>query len=69
MQDLRLTVNGMTCQACEQRIARAVKSLDGISLVEPDHVARRVRVVFAPQRVSERAIRQAIEHCGFEVVS
>jgi copper chaperone CopZ len=57
----------MTCGACEQRIEKALKRIDGVAQSAADHRAARVRVMFDPARTSERAVRSCIERAGYSV--
>ncbi len=66
MEELALTVTGMDCRACEERIERAVGKLGGVRRVSADHTAERVRVVL-DQAGSEAAVRTGIATAGFEV--
>ena len=69
MQQLNFRVTGMTCNACEQRIERALARVDGIAQSAADHRAERVRVMFDPARTSEAAVRSYIERAGYTVAS
>lgn len=61
-----LTVSGMDCRACEERIERSVSRLDGVRRVSADHVTDRVTVV-VDRAGSEAAVRAGITTAGFEV--
>lgn len=67
MQNLAIKVNGMHCTGCEERIARAIGAMDGIVRVAADHTLSEVRVVLDPMRITDAAIRSAIEKLGYEV--
>ena len=67
MEQVDLTVSGMTCGACEQRIEKALARIDGVVRSAADHRAARVRVMFDPARTSESAIRSCIERAGYSV--
>ena len=67
MQQLDIRVTGMTCNACEQRIERALARVDGVAQSAADHRAARVRVMFDPARISEEAVRSCIERVGYTV--
>jgi copper chaperone CopZ len=62
-----LTVRGMTCTGCEQRIAKALARLGGVVRSTAHHQTGRVRVVFDATRTSEAAVRSTIEQAGYEV--
>jgi uncharacterized protein len=59
-------VQGMTCRACEVRIARHVGRLPGVARVSASAVHGRV-TVDCTQPVSARAIEQAIGKAGYQV--
>jgi copper chaperone CopZ len=69
MQDLVLNVRDIRCEACEQRIGRALRGLTGVVRVAADHRTGTVRVVFEQSRTSETAIRATIEQIGYQVTS
>jgi copper chaperone CopZ len=67
MEQLELTVRGMTCTGCEQRIAKALARLDGVVRSTANHQTGQVCVVFDAARTSERAVRSTVEQAGYEV--
>ncbi len=67
MEQIELTVTGMTCSGCEQRIAKALARVDGVIRTTADHRTGRVRVVFDATRVSEQNVGNAVEQAGYEV--
>ncbi len=69
MEQLDLRVTGMTCNACEQRIEKALARVEGVVQGAADHRAARVRVMFDPAQTSEGAVRSCIERAGYTVVS
>lgn len=68
MDELVLTVTGMDCRSCEERIERSVGKLEGVRRVSADHATDRVTVV-VDQASSEAAVRSGITAAGFEVKS
>jgi copper chaperone CopZ len=66
MDELVLTVTGMDCRACEERIERSVAKLAGVRRVSADHAANRVSVV-VDSASWEAAVRSGITAAGFEV--
>lgn len=66
MDELVLTVTGMDCRACEERIERAVGQLAGVRRVSADHATDRVRVV-VDLAGSAAAVRAGITAAGFEL--
>lgn len=67
MEQLDLRVTGMTCNACEQRIERALARVEGVAQSAADHHGARVRVMFDPVLTSEAAVRSCIERAGYTV--
>lgn len=66
MDELVLTVTGMDCEACEERLARSLGKVAGVRRVSADYAADQVRVVL-DQDGSEAAVRAGITAAGFEV--
>ena len=67
MDELVLSVSGMDCRNCGERIERALGRVAGVRRVSADHYANQVKVVL-DQAGSEEAIRAVIVSAGFEVV-
>ncbi len=66
MTRLSLTVSGMSCTGCEQRIAAVLGRLEGIALVEADHRAGTVVVDYDPASVDQAAITRRLDDAGYE---
>jgi Cu+-exporting ATPase len=66
MDEVVLTVSGMDCRACEERVERAVAKLAGVRRVSADRAADQVKVVVGSAS-SEAAVRAGITAAGFEV--
>jgi copper chaperone len=66
MEEITLTVTGMDCRACEERLERVLGRLDGVRRVSADHSADRVHLVVEHSAV-ETAVRAGIGAAGFEV--
>jgi len=64
-----MTVNGMTCDGCERRIASALSAVDGIDGVSGDHEAGTVTLQADPDVTSTDVVHGVIEDLGYEVVS
>ena len=69
MEKVALSVRGMNCSGCEQRLENALTRLQGIGRASADHASERVEVVLDPARTSEAEVRNSIELAGFEVVT
>ncbi len=68
MTRLTLTVAGMDCTGCEQRIATVLGRLDGVGAVDADHAAGTVVVDFDPGEVDEATISARLADAGYETV-
>ncbi len=66
MDEVVLTVSGMDCRACEERVERAVAKLAGVRRVSADRAVGQVKVV-VESASSEAAVRAGITAAGFEV--
>ncbi len=63
----KITVDGMTCTHCEQRIETAVKALDGVIKVYASAPLDEVSVTYDADRVGFDAIADAIRGAGYRV--
>jgi copper chaperone len=66
MEQLILTVTGMTCGGCEQAVVRAVSRLDGVSHVTASHRDNRVVVDYDAARVDRARVEDAITRAGYQ---
>lgn len=66
MEELVLSVSGMDCRSCGERIERSVAKLEGVRRVSADHDGDKVSVVL-DQTGSAAAVRERIVAAGFEV--
>ena len=64
-----LSVEGMTCEGCENAIKAGVESLDGIAEVESSHQEAFTRVKFDKSVTTLEEISAKITETGYEVVS
>lgn len=70
MKKAILQLETLACPTCMQKIAAAIKALDG---VDPESVkvlfnASKAKLVFDPEKVSIEAIKTAVEKIGYEVL-
>jgi copper chaperone CopZ len=66
-QKLDMTVAGMTCTGCEQRIGKALRRLDGVRQADADHATGHVEVVFDPEAVTVEQISERLATAGYGV--
>jgi copper chaperone CopZ len=62
-----LSVEGMTCEGCENAIKAGVESLDGIAEVESSHEEAWTRVKYDANATSVEEISVKITETGYEV--
>ncbi|MFA6899504.1 MAG: heavy metal translocating P-type ATPase [Desulfurivibrionaceae bacterium] len=67
-KDIRLTlaIAGMTCASCAARIEKVVGGMAGVGSMQVNLATESAVVVFDPDRVGQRQIREAIERVGFK---
>jgi Cu+-exporting ATPase len=54
------------CAACEQRVVRALKSLDGVGQVRAQAETQRIHVLFDAGVVEPRTIAERLNEAGYE---
>lgn len=62
---LALTIGGMTCASCSARIEKVVGGMEGVESMQVNLATESAVVVFDPEVVSQRQIRESIERLGF----
>ena len=67
MEEITLTVTGMTCGGCENAVRRAVSSIAGVASVTASHSDNRVTVEYDSSKADRAAIAQAISRAGYKV--
>ncbi|MFH1020790.1 MAG: heavy metal translocating P-type ATPase [Pseudomonadota bacterium] len=63
---LALAVTGMTCASCSARIEKVVGDMAGVRSMQVNLATESATVVFDPELVSQRQIREAIGRLGFK---
>ena len=63
---LALAIGGMTCASCAARIEKVVGDMAGVRTMQVNLATESATVVFDPDLVSQRQIREAIERLGFK---
>jgi copper chaperone len=64
MQELRYTVEGMSCAHCRAAVTEEVEQVGGVAAVEVDLESK--QVVVRGESVSDGAVREAIREAGYE---
>lgn len=60
-----LTVNGMTCQGCEQVVEEALQMVDGVESADADRYEN-VAVVESDTELNVDALVERVEMAGYE---
>ena len=68
MQTETLSIGGMTCAACVQRVEKAVKKLEGIESASVNLATEKATVLYHPQVLRLSAIKETIEKAGYQVL-
>lgn len=63
-----LTLSGMTCVICEQKLIKAVKEIDGVDKVQADFVSNTLRIETRSPATLQR-VKNACEELGYPVLS
>ena len=65
IQEVTLSIGGMTCASCVGIIESVLKSTDGIEEVVVNLATERGRVIYDSEKIGVRAIITAVEDVGF----
>lgn len=66
-ETIQVSVQGMVCEACSSKVAKALASLPGVQKEEVCHQSKKAVVTFDPKKVDSQKILAAIESTGFKV--
>jgi copper chaperone len=67
MNEIVLSVTGMTCGGCVNSVNKVLTALPGVQSVEVSLTPGQARVVFDPTKVDRAAMVQAVVDAGFGV--
>jgi copper chaperone len=67
MNEIILSVTGMTCGGCVNSVQKVLAALPGVQSVEVTLSPGQARVVVDPARVDRAALAQAVIDAGFGV--
>ncbi|MDD1766941.1 MAG: heavy metal translocating P-type ATPase [Methanomassiliicoccales archaeon] len=68
LNEITISIRGMTCATCAQTIEKALLSLDGVFAAFVNLAIEKARVQYDPQRVRVSDIKRAIVDVGYEVI-
>ncbi|MEW6591963.1 MAG: heavy-metal-associated domain-containing protein [Pseudomonadota bacterium] len=67
MNEITLTVTGMTCGGCVASVQRVLAAVPGVQSAEVTLEPGRARVVYDPARADRAALEKAVVAAGFGV--
>ncbi len=67
MNEINLSVSGMTCGGCVNSVHKVLTALPGVQSAEVSLTPGQARVVFDPALVERSAMVQAVVDAGFGV--
>ncbi|MGH8936477.1 MAG: heavy metal translocating P-type ATPase, partial [Acidimicrobiia bacterium] len=67
VQELDLSVAGMTCASCAVRVERLLGRQEGVQQAAVNFAAGRATVAYDPGRVTVEDLRQAVHKIGYEI--
>jgi len=68
MNELTLSIGGMSCASCVNTVQEAVSELDGVLSASVNLVTEKLTVRYDPQRVRVAQIKKAVVDAGYEVI-
>jgi len=68
MEDVRIKVEGMTCQHCQMQVHDAIAVLDGVTMVRVDIEAGEATVSYDSLKIDLEQIKQAVRDADYQVV-
>ena len=67
-ETIELSVEGMSCEGCVSSVENALSRLTGVIEATAQLDANRAIVTIDPAQVDRRALEDAVEDAGFDVV-
>ncbi|MBF0318692.1 MAG: heavy-metal-associated domain-containing protein [Nitrospirae bacterium] len=65
MSEIKLTIEGMSCQHCVKRVKKAIDAIDGVEASTVDVGSASVTINDA--KTSQKTVEQAITGAGYKV--
>ena len=66
-QTTNLSIQGMHCSACVQRVERALNKVQGVASTKVDLIFGKAVVKYDPAQATEIVLREAVRELGFRV--
>ena len=68
-QQVKFTIQGMTCEACEEHVNNELSKVNGVLAYKTSYATRSSLVTFDKSKVDEKTIEAAINKTGYKVKS
>lgn len=65
MEQIQITVTGMSCHHCETRVVKALERLEGVKEAKASAPENSVSVSFDTGKLGIEQLREAILDCGY----
>ena len=69
MDNLELSVKGMSCQGCVASVTRVLKAVPGVSDVSVTLQPPRARIAYDGAQTTEAVLKAAVEDAGYGVAT
>lgn len=68
-QQVKFTIQGMTCEACEEHVNNELSKVDGVLTYKTSYATRNSLVTFDKSKVDAKTVEAAINKTGYKVKS
>jgi sulfite exporter TauE/SafE/copper chaperone CopZ len=68
IEQKKIKIDGITCAACERKIEKALKNLDGIVIADVDYASSSANISYARDKIDLNDIYEAIRKAGYDVI-
>ncbi len=66
LQTVKMPVNGMVCNACQSKVKKTIKGVDGVADVEVNLEKKFAVFSYDPEKVKVEQVQKAVKDNGFE---
>jgi len=68
VEDVKIKVEGMTCEHCQKRVHDAIAALDGVTSLNVDLDTGEATISYDSSRIEVDQIKQAVRDADYQVV-
>lgn len=65
VQSAKMTIDGMSCSACQSTVKRTMKSLEGVTHVEVSLENKIAYFIYDPKKIKPEQIQKAVNDKGY----